>query len=344
MKGKYILILAEDEDITAHKVIKWLYNLGSYNVVRIKNFSKIEILSAYIGLDKLRFKIKVDNIIIDSDEILSYWYRRGQIYFDNYIDKSNVHSEQMFINGINTYYNQEKEHVLDYLHYLLKTIFKISINNFQDIFTNKLINQQVALDVGLNVPATIISNSIDDVYSFLSIHKKCITKTIRSSGGRIHENSELPLIHFSQATNLFELDDLDVYRKDSNLVIIPTLFQKYIEKKIEIRTFFLLGKFYSMAIFSQQNEKTKIDFRNYDMQMPNRIVPFKLPLNIEKKLNLLMNKLDMNSGSMDIMIDNEGNYFFLEVNPVGQIDWLSDACNYPIEFDIAKSLITAQLI
>lgn len=39
-----------------------------------------------------------------------------------------------------------------------------------------------------------------------------------------------------------------------------------------------------MAIFSQENDKTKIDFRNYDIANPNRCVPYKLPRRIEKQL------------------------------------------------------------
>ncbi|MBK7690075.1 MAG: hypothetical protein IPJ31_02800 [Bacteroidetes bacterium] len=110
-------------------------------------------------------------------------------------------------------------------------------------------------------------------------------------------------------------------------------------KKIEIRTFFLLGKFYSMAIFSQQNEKTKIDFRHYDFERPNRTVPFKLPVVIEKRIERLMRKLKLSSGSLDIIYTLDGEYIFLEVNPIGQFDWLARSCNYPIEKQIAKELI-----
>jgi hypothetical protein len=45
-----------------------------------------------------------------------------------------------------------------------------------------------------------------------------------------------------------------------------------IDKWIEIRIFFINDKFYSMAIFSQQNSKTKEDFRDYDFNKMNRMV------------------------------------------------------------------------
>ena len=38
--------------------------------------------------------------------------------------------------------------------------------------------------------------------------------------------------------------------------------------------------------------------------------------------------------------DDQGRYIFLEINPVGQFGMLSQLCNFPIEFEIAKYLIS----
>ena len=54
----------------------------------------------------------------------------------------------------------------------------------------------------------------------------------------------------------------------------PSLFQSKIEKKYEIRSFYLKGKFYSMAIFSQNDTQTEIDFRRYNDFVPNRTIPY----------------------------------------------------------------------
>src|SRR5690606_13210058 len=96
---------------------------------------------------------------------------------------------------------------------------------------------------------------------------------------------------------------------------ILTMYQNYIYKKYELRIFYLKGQFYSMAIFSQQNEKTKIDFSNYDRNRPNRFVPYKLPQKVEKKLHKFMRSINMNCGSIDMIYTPKGEYVFLEVNP-----------------------------
>lgn len=46
-----------------------------------------------------------------------------------------------------------------------------------------------------------------------------------------------------------------------------------------------------MAIFSQNDDQTKVDFRNYNINKPNRNVPFMLPNELESKIKLLMNDI-----------------------------------------------------
>ena len=94
-----------------------------------------------------------------------------------------------------------------------------------------------------------------------------------------------------------------------------------------------------MAIFSQNNEKTKLDFRNYDYSFPNRKTPFILPSKIEKKIRNFMNFIKLNCGSLDLILTPNSEYVFLEVNPVGQFGMVSSPCNYELEKKIANKLI-----
>jgi glutathione synthase/RimK-type ligase-like ATP-grasp enzyme len=118
----------------------------------------------------------------------------------------------------------------------------------------------------------------------------------------------------------------------SELDKIPTHFnysflQQYVDKKADIRVFYLDGKIFSTAIFSQNDEQTKIDFRNYNREKPNRIQPFKLPKEEEKKLKKLMQILNYKTGSIDYVLDKNNVLYFLEINPIGQYDFISYRCN-----------------
>ena len=97
-----------------------------------------------------------------------------------------------------------------------------------------------------------------------------------------------------------------------------------------------------MAIFSQNDAQTQIDFRNYNLNKPNRYVPYKLPKLIETKLLKLMNVHKLNNGSIDLILNSKGEYVYLEVNPVGQFSFLSNSCNYHIEKLIATKLLNGK--
>lgn len=99
------------------------------------------------------------------------------------------------------------------------------------------------------------------------------------------------------------------------------------------------GVIYSMAIFSQNDEQTQVDFRNYNVKKPNRTIPFKLPEIEKDKLVKFMNAVNMNCGSIDVIYTKDKKFVFLEVNPVGQFYQLSYPCNYHVEKKIAEYLI-----
>ena len=93
-----------------------------------------------------------------------------------------------------------------------------------------------------------------------------------------------------------------------------------------------------MAIFSQEDKQTVIDFRNYNDQIPNRYVPYKLPHNIEDKIDKFMHKMNLDTGSIDMIVTPDLKYIFLEVNPVGQYDMVSVPCNYYLHKKIAQTI------
>ena len=97
--------------------------------------------------------------------------------------------------------------------------------------------------------------------------------------------------------------------------------------------------FFAGAMFTQANPKTRVDFRNYDDEKPTRIIPFELPNYIREKLLSLTAKIGLDTGSIDMIYSTDCDYYFLEINPVGQFGMVSYPCNYHIEKQIAEYLI-----
>jgi D-alanine-D-alanine ligase-like ATP-grasp enzyme len=68
-------------------------------------------------------------------------------------------------------------------------------------------------------------------------------------------------------------------------------------------------------------------------------VPYQLPKELEAKIDVLMQKLQLNTGSLDFMVTEDNQFYFLEVNPVGQFGMVSVPCNYYLEQKIADYLL-----
>ncbi len=200
---------------------------------------------------------------------------------------------------------------------------------------NKLIHLSIAKSVGLNVPKTRICTERNQFLHFYkSNNREIITKPI-SNLLAYWEKDKIDGNSYAIYTNQIK----EKIVKTIPTSFFPTILQQKIDKRIELRIFYLKGKFYSMAIFSQQNKKTNIDFRKYDIKNPNYNTPFKLPKKIENKLDKFMNLVQLNTGSIDMVYSTDGKYYFLEVNPVGQFGVVSYSCNYNLEKIIATELI-----
>jgi len=270
----------------------------------------------YLIIPFVRYNLDEENDLdnIDIDQFSAYWFRKGNLLHS-------ANKTPSFTSDVDEYINENNKKILEYFEFKLQK--KKYINLFFHCTVNKLIVLQLAKEEGLLVPESkLIKNN-------KKISDKLIYKSINEGSSIYNRYNNSMLYTFTQN-----------YDKSSKFAeFSQTLFQEKIEKKYELRIFYLDGVFYSMAIFSQQNCNTSLDYRNYDFEKPNRTVPYNLPKNIEIKLSNLMKKLKLKSGSIDLIVNNNNEYYFLEINPVGQFGMVSSPCNYNIEKAIVNYLI-----
>ena len=317
------LILSDNDDQTTNLVIDWIdsafVRLNSENfIVGIQ----LELNSDFITQEICLFK----DFVLDLSHIKSFWYRRDDFVLG-------INSDKIIIEKDLMKFNLEKEwHKLkDFLHVCCE--YRNSIGSYRkELLQNKLTCLSLAQKIGLQIPPTLVTTNKSDLLAFIQQQGECITKSIDSM-------FQIKRPDFFQVIGTQIITDDLIDKLDDSF--FPTLIQKRIEKVFELRIFYLKGIFYSMAIFSQSDEKTSLDYRDYNREKPNRNVPYILPNDIELKLKLLMDKLELNTGSIDIMVTPENEYVFLEVNPTGQFGWLSQNCNYYLEEKIAHCLENA---
>jgi ATP-GRASP peptide maturase of grasp-with-spasm system len=191
----------------------------------------------------------------------------------------------------------------------------------------------LARSVGLKTPEFYVINERQLAPRLLEDGHQYITKAM--SDGVYLFDSETDRKGYFTYTESFDAESLASYPDR----IPPSFLQSKIEKNYEVRVFYLDGRFFAWAIISQSSIQTSTDYRKYNHQKPNRVVPYSLPADLEQKLLDLFCKIGLNTGSVDLMVDSDNDYYFLEVNPVGQFGALSKLTNYQLEVEIARWLI-----
>ena len=318
-----VLIQSEQGDLMTDRVIEWLYYYGVKEIVRINENTNITIES--VTLDKIIISLD-SKTNIDLNEVSFFWYSRGSLncLLEQFL---NHDLDNKLKNKIGRFLQYEWQKLREYLYYELNS--KPSLGNYYKSATNKLINLKIAEQCGLKIPEFIVSGKNNHLINFGRTH--CvINKPIGENMSLYYKDG-----YFNMLTKEVHVDRCIANDAES----FPTLLQRLIKKEYEIRTFILRDKLFSMAIYSQKNDLTSVDYRNYDFNHMNRMVPYQLPKEMEQRLLLFMQKAELDTGSVDLIKSTDGDYYFLEVNPAGNIEMVTDTCNYFIEKSIAKLIV-----
>ena len=315
-----ILILSTPTDLDTQNVIEWLSNYNaSFFRLNDEDLLKGNVELYYDLLDESKTHFRQEEKEIYLKDISIVWFRKFG-FLKTYESEFNKRSD------ITRYLYTEFSVMRSLIFNLLskkKWLYR------KENMPSKLDVLKTAYLCGLNVPNTkILSNKKLLNEFFDANNKELLTKSLGEGKHVDYDNENYPFF-----TRKIESTS-SITKKFS-----PTLFQNYIDKIIELRIFYLDGDCYSMAIFSQNNPETKIDFRSYDLEKPTRYVPYELPKDIKLKINNMMNKLKLNTGSIDMIYSIDNKYYFLEVNPAGQFGMTSSPCNYNLHEKVAQYLL-----
>ncbi len=333
-----ILILSQAEDISTHEVTDWLSHYQA-DFLRV-NAEEYRGVGLEVSLSKdqsgfLRCHFKYHDTFYDLDKVTAYWYRRGGFPAINkkrsIVEKHFNAYGSVFVNAFHEQLVTEQRRTYEYLHWHLERNVNRKIGSKFNSNVNKLQVLHLAASVGLGIPDTFVTSEKARLVDYKGRYGRVITKGIQEGAFFRIGTEDLFFTNYTEEVEDKILGELPE-------TIFPSLLQRRIEKKYELRIFFLLDECYAMAIFSQQDMQTNTDFRKYNTQKPNRFIPYRLPEDIQDKIRQLMAKLELQTGSIDMVVTPENEYIFLEVNPVGQFGMTSQPCNYFLEKRIAKYL------
>jgi ATP-GRASP peptide maturase of grasp-with-spasm system len=319
-----VVISTERLEESTHAVTSWIRALGGACVrINGEDLSRKR-FSIRIGALGTAAEIDIDGHVIACADVGVVWYRRGGLAVPELSGFTDAELER----EVKAHLKGELQAVRTSFYDTLGHAYWLSHPDQRDL--NKTAQLRVAARYGLRVPETLVTGDRETLLRFVADHPAAIVKSAGS--GRFFRTGETSFGPYTATLTTAHIESLAEQA-------FPVLVQEAVPKAYEIRTFFLAGRCYSMAIFSQADPQTRVDFRRYNMERPNRTVPYALPSAVEASICDTMDALGLETGSLDLIRRPDGDFVFLEVNPVGQFGMVSGPCHYRLERRIAEFLI-----
>lgn len=299
---KKVLIITSSIDRTVDYVLNKYDGIAEFFRVDVDMFSKYEIVLGGSG----EWMILCDEWSLEKKEVYSIYYRKPRLpKLDEYRDEYRGMIAKDIISLINGLVDDFQGRVLTKPYILRKTENKA----FQLLYAEK--NR-------LLIPKSFVGNSNKCAKDFLN--RKSIIKPLTT--GKIMAGDVVELYQ----TNYFETFDEDIS-------LTPIYLQEYINKKYEVRMTYIDGCFFTVRIDSED----KLDWRRNYRGLKYEIID--CPPKILKQCIELLNDFQLNYGAFDFIVDENNQWFFLEVNPNGQWLWIEYELQIPISEKIVGYLV-----
>lgn len=109
----------------------------------------------------------------------------------------------------------------------------------------------------------------------------------------------------------------------------PAIFQRYVNKRVELRVTVVGDRVFAAAIDSQSSRSTQHDCRRYDDPSVAYDV-HQLPADVAERCVRLVRSLELSYGAIDLILTPDGEYIFLELNANGQWAGIEERTGLPI--------------
>ena len=202
--------------------------------------------------------------------------------------------------------------------YLLETLPIRCINKYSAsrFINNKSVQLLIAKACGMHVPATLMTNSPEAVRSYL---RQTPSRTIcKAFFPHIWEKQVRTSV---AVTETFELTQEMLPEHDEVLTYAPAIYQQMVVKQFDVRMVLLGNAVYS---YSLHNPTGAIDWRQDASQGLVQVQPIDTPPEVEQGVLAFAARSQIAYGSFDFAVDDNGQWWFLEVNEGGQFLWLDD--------------------
>lgn len=315
-----ILIISDRNDVHTLKVESFLKNMSA-KYIRF-DIDVESLNSTLVSYNECDWIIHCPNGSFKTSEIKVVWNRRT--YVELLLDEIDNNDPSFKI------WKGEWNKTLLGLYSSLES--KKWLNFYRDSYyaENKYRQYTIANKIGLKTPPFICSNDKQFLKKSFSNGNEKVLKFMNQDFYKIDEG-----VFKGIYVNKIKYNDLEKFQEIGEN---PIILQDYISKSFEVRYTIVGKEHFVCKIDSQSSKIANIDWRRYDLaNTPHAIID--PPEKIKKKVNEFMFEFNLNYGAMDFIIDECNEWYFLELNSMGQFLWIEDLTGLEISQHIAKWLI-----
>ncbi len=178
----------------------------------------------------------------------------------------------------------------------------------------------VAHRLGFTVPRSLVTNDPEMARHFIDELGEVIYKPLSSIIVGLEEAR--PLNQFTRLVTQDDLPLIDAVRH------APCLFQERIEKAFELRVVVMESRVFSVAINSQNSERTNLDWRRSYTDLTYSV--HEMDPSLERLCLELVDELGLVFAAIDLAVGNDGTIVFFELNSNGQWAWLEEHVDLPL--------------
>lgn len=194
---------------------------------------------------------------------------------------------------------------------------------------NKYLQMEYAKKVDFIVPAIIVSNEKERLIDFSNKNSDVVMKLMNQDFYK-DSDGKFKGIYVNKVSG----DNLQNFGfSEEN----PIVLQSYIEKSFEVRYTIVGQDHHVCKIDSQLSNIANIDWRRYDIpNTPHNII--EPPTEIKEKVSKLLDLFGLYFGALDFIVSPTGDWYFLEINTMGQWLWIEELTGLTISDSIVKWL------
>jgi glutathione synthase/RimK-type ligase-like ATP-grasp enzyme len=250
--------------------------------------------------------IAIDDI--DTRRVRSAWHRRPKLPDAGHC----LEADRSFIEG---QWKYVQKGVFDVADALLDALW-VNHPRAADYAESKLAQLQAARAAGLRIPDTLISNHAPDVAKLIQRRGKIVFKTFYPQSW---QDLNKKLTYQMSVVALDATSDLP----EQAIAMAPGIYQQYIDKVYDIRVTIIGCKLFAIRMKKASGE-AYFDWRPHSYDDDMQVDDFAVSETLESQLRDVMKRLGIVFGCIDLVVDRQGDIYFLEVNQAGQFLFVED--------------------